>query len=482
MELSTTSGFLSDHLIKALGNTLVNSLWQGLVVAIAAGLIIVFTKNRRAALRYSLLVGVLILFACATLITFIDQLLANETINTASVYAVSPGVNQPGDMQPQSVAITGVAANNIPGMLMDFLNNHYNVIVLIWFLIICIKSVRFAAGIQEIYHLRNTKVNTAGKYWETRLLQLSVGLHIKQTIRLMESGIAKMPMVIGHLKPLILIPVGFINALPADEVEAILVHELAHIRRKDYLVNLLQSFMEIVFFFNPAVMWISQLIKAERENCCDDIALSQAGSKANYIQALLSCHEHQLSQPALSMALAGNKSKLLNRVKRIVNNHNQSLNIMEKTLLTICLVSAGLFTVAFSAKERDKKLPAKTSGLTIVHTQPMNMVSLQNDTAVDKHIKIYRPEDFDDGTTMHTIDRKNGKFQSAYLFKRKGTLYQVNMDKGQVGSLLVDGKTTSVNQYRTKIDGLLNEYKKIANPPAPAIPPVPATRVKSTPA
>jgi bla regulator protein BlaR1 len=80
-------------------------------------------------------------------------------------------------------------------------------------------------------------------------------------------------MVIGNLKPVILMPIGLLTALTTEEVEAILMHELAHIKRRDYLVNLLQSLMEIVFFFNPAVLWISQLIKAERENCCDDLAL-----------------------------------------------------------------------------------------------------------------------------------------------------------------------------------------------------------------
>src|SRR5476651_2673010 len=171
----------------------------------------------------------------------------------------------------------------------------------------------------------------------------------------MESGIAKVPMVIGHLKPVILIPIGLINSLSSDEVEAILIHELAHIQRRDYLVNILQSFMEIVFFFNPAVLWISKLIKAERENCCDDIAVTQTSSKVNYISALVSCQEYQLNVPAYSMALAGNKNSLVDRVKRIISSRNQSLNVVEKALLTICLVAVGLCMSAYAAREDIKR-------------------------------------------------------------------------------------------------------------------------------
>jgi bla regulator protein BlaR1 len=338
------------------------------------------------------------------------------------------------------------------------------------------------------------------------------------------------PMVIGHLKPVILIPIGFINALSSEEVEAILVHELAHIRRRDYLVNLLQSFMEIVFFFNPAVIWISQLIKAERENCCDDIAIAQAGDKGSYIQALLSCQEYQHAAPGLSMALATNKSTLLNRVKRIVNNHNQSLNIMEKTLITICMVTAGLFTVAFSAKDAAKqpvanlkqarqhtvtvdpkvtylfktnndktykfsKTNTKITGLSINgkkipdsqvanHRPQIDALLKANESAKKQQAKedtslkagkskIYDPADFNDGTSMGMREVKNGKPFAVYLFKREGVLYQVFMDRNKVAELYVNGKIAPANDYKSQIDRMLEEYKSLIAPPVPAIAPVP---------
>ncbi|SHM74287.1 M56 family metallopeptidase [Mucilaginibacter sp. OK098] len=487
----TTGSLLTDQFIKALSNTLMHSLWQGVLLAVAGGFIIIFTKKLSAALRYNLLLGAMVLFTCGVIFTFLWQLQPVQTGHL--IYKDgNAAINSPAIMQAPQVAANYIDKQNVADTVIGYLNAHCNTIVLIWFLIICAKSIKLAVGIHEIYHLKHTKTYAVSKYWETRLAYLSYQLKIKQAISLVESGIAKVPMVIGHLKPLILIPIGFINALSADEVEAILVHELAHIGRRDYLVNLLQSFLEIIFFFNPAVLWISQLIKAERENCCDDIALKQAGSKSGYIQALLSCQEYQLAAPGLSMALARDKSKLLNRVKRMVNNHNQSLNIMEKTLLTICMVTGGLLTVAFSTKDTIRKPAAK---IRQVQQQPISVnpqvvakvkvntkVNLGKiDTTLNTHGKIYNPSDFEDGTTMRTIISKNGKPQKAYLFKRSGVLYQLDMDhNNKVETLYVNAIQRPVSQYQTKINELLKEYKEVAAvAPVPPVPPVGLQGVKA---
>ena len=273
---------LTDQLIKALCNTLVHSLWQGLLLAAIAGLIVIFTKRASSALRYNLLIAALLLFTIGTVVTFGVQLqqvhytTGNEAVNTAQQNTfVAQTFNGNVNVQPASFTAT----------ITGYLNTYHNSIVLIWFLIICAKSIQLGVGLYGTYRLKRANVFAAGSYWNERMQQLACLLGIRQTISLLESGIAKVPMVIGHLKPVILIPIGLLTALSAEEVEAILVHELAHIKRRDYLVNMLQSLMEIIFFFNPAVLWLSQLIKTERENCCDDIALEQSTNKVNYIRS-----------------------------------------------------------------------------------------------------------------------------------------------------------------------------------------------------
>lgn len=346
---------LTDQIIKALCNTLVHSLWQGLLLAAIAGLIVIFTKRATSALRYNLLISALLLFAIGSVITFAIQL---QQVNYGGASQVSNMVNtinrSPVGIQPLQ-GHTIVQSTGIVDVLSSYLNTYHNTIVLIWFLIICAKSIQLGVGLYGTYHLKRVNVMAANGYWNERMQQLACLLGIRQTISLLESGIAKVPMVIGHLKPVILIPIGLLTALSAEEVEAILVHELAHIKRRDYLVNMLQSLMEIIFFFNPAVLWISQLIKTERENCCDDMALEQSTNKVNYIRALVSCEEYQAAVPAYAMAFPGSKNSLLDRVKRLATNRNHSLNLYEKTLLAICLVVSGLCVSAFAAREHIKR-------------------------------------------------------------------------------------------------------------------------------
>ncbi|WP_184550371.1 M56 family metallopeptidase [Mucilaginibacter sp. FT3.2] len=347
----------------ALSHTLLHSLWQGVILSLITGLILVFTRKSAAATRYQLLVASLVLFSVAAISTFIWEI--NQTQAPAK--------------QIQGITVQSNLLQNAPtihlvpitqGALIDnginYINMHTRVIVLIWILAVFARSLQLLTGLQGLYHLRRKSVFNVDEYWQNRLADLSLKLGIKQIIGIAESGIAKVPMVIGHLKPLILIPVGLLTALPPAEIEAILVHELAHIRRRDYLINLLQSFIEIIFFFNPAVLWLSALIRTERENCCDDIAVVQTSNKVNYIRALVSCQEYQLSAPAYAMAFPGKRDQLIDRVKRMASGSNHTLNIRERSVLAIILLSAGGLTMAFTNAKNIDHLLVNT-GKTVSH-------------------------------------------------------------------------------------------------------------------
>lgn len=348
MELEVSNPALIDLITKAIGNTLLHSLWQGVLLWVFGGFVIVFGKKMRSSLRYNLLVGSFLLFTISVGVTFLWHLQDGGNSGGGTLQNIKAV------MLPEVIAKT-VEYNQLASytigfftMLFYYLSNYYNIIVLTWFLVICMKSVQMIAGVHGIYYLKQTRVSAADEHWQQKVNKLCQQLHIKQAVYLLESGIAKVPMVIGHLKPIILIPIGLVNALSPREVEAILVHELAHISRKDFMVNLLQSLMEVVFFFNPAVLWMSLIIKAERENCCDDIAIEQTSSKVNYIRALVACQEYHNTAPTYSIALKSNKGQLLARVKRLLESTESSLNLIQKAILTICLASVILITAAFS--------------------------------------------------------------------------------------------------------------------------------------
>jgi beta-lactamase regulating signal transducer with metallopeptidase domain len=129
-------------------------------------------------------------------------------------------------------------------------------------------------------------------------------------------------------------------------VEAILLHELAHIRRSDYLVNILQTIMETLFFFNPAVLWLSWLIRRERENCCDDVVIAQTQSQIGYLRALVHFEEYRLGLPRQTVALTGTRSSMLDRLERILAGKNRSLGKLELIILGAVLVLSTAFIAA----------------------------------------------------------------------------------------------------------------------------------------
>lgn len=318
------------QLIHALCYTLVFSLIQGFILAIVAGLILSGTRKASATLRYNLLLLVLALFAVSCGITFINAL----------AHAPAPVLKA---MKPDGVA----AATSSLSRLLAFLNEHSGKIVLVWMLIVCMRSLQLLAGLYGIHRLRHTVCREPDPHWQQYVKQLAEKMGITQAVRLVESGSVNVPMIIGYLKPLILMPAGLIMALPPAELEAILMHELAHIRRRDYLLNLLQEIMEILFFFNPAVWWISSLIKIEREHCCDDIVVATVGNSKDYIRALVSCGAYHPPAKGIAVALNGNKNHLLDRVKRLLSNNTSALTRPQKSLFVFCLGLLALFAVCF---------------------------------------------------------------------------------------------------------------------------------------
>ena len=346
--------FLPSNLVHALGVTLFHSLWVGVILAVITSIVIILTRKQKAALRYNLLTACLGIFVLVMAGLFYQSVVSAPATEN-HVVGLGDTITVPVNNSPSAVrAVTDV--NSQVDRLMNLWVDYSSQIVLVWFLIIFARSIQLMAGIHSVSYLKKTRVFDAGRYWDEKVIMLSAKLEISRTVSILQSGLAKVPLVAGHFKPVILLPLGLLNGLSTAEVEAIISHELAHVKRSDYIVNILQSFVEIVFFFNPAVLWISKLIREERENCCDDLALSCTGNKQDYIKALISCQEFQADAPELTLAITGRKNQLVQRVSRIVFNNSTSLNGMEKTLLTTSLVFTLLFTAAFTQISKPVKI------------------------------------------------------------------------------------------------------------------------------
>jgi GWxTD domain-containing protein len=285
-------------LTDALGWTLLHTIWEG--AAIAFLLAVAFCFLRSARTRYLAAcsaLAVTVIGLGSTLLYFIP--LDTFVLRTAPVLRSAPAGFGAGSLDFFS------QAGNKPELPQW--------IAFAWLIGIGLFQIRALGGWFTVSRLRRTAVFTAAETWQLRLNRLAADLRVARPVTLLESSLTRVPVVIGHLKPIILTPVGLLTGLPTAQIEAILLHELAHIRRHDYLINLMQTMAEGVLFYHPAVWWISNVIRTERENCCDDVVVAASGDAHQYAIALTA-----LAESSSPLAMAASGGSVVNRVRRLL--------------------------------------------------------------------------------------------------------------------------------------------------------------------
>ena len=225
--------------------------------------------------------------------------------------------------------------------------------------------------------------------------------------------LVKVPLVIGHLKPVILIPVGLLSSLPYDQVEAILAHELAHIGRKDYLINIFKSALEVVFFYHPIFWWISSTLETERENCCDDLTVQICGSEVPLRNALICVHQFEIKPVILATAISNSKYKLLNRIMRMKTT-NQFKHGMKGSLAGFLVLLGGMIILAtssaFSPRMSDLPGEYKTEKIGLLPDNLLTGSQIAMESMGD-HQNASKPNDFKEvifGTIPDTTIKNSG--------------------------------------------------------------------------
>jgi len=352
---------IPSTIIRALCWTLLHSLWQGLILAIVAGAVMILTKKARSATRYSLLATLVMGFLFVSGFTFFRELRSPITKTSPILFHATPIVDAAGtpaiSIQDQPVR------TNFTDQLVQYFNTHASVVVVVWFIVFMARFVKLLSGLVYAQRVRHYQTSAPPAEWQDRLATLVQRLKISRPVRLLESALIKVPVAVGWLKPVILVPVGMLAQLPADQVESIILHELAHIGRRDYLFNLAQNIVDTLFFFNPALLWVSSLIRTERENCCDDVAIRESRSRRRLVEALVSFHEYQQSARGWSLGFAGEKNGLVKRVERIVRKRNHSLNPGERLLLMVgVLLLCGAF-ITVNREQTTLRIAVKTAAV-----------------------------------------------------------------------------------------------------------------------
>lgn len=341
------NNYFSDHLLFSLGWTFIHTLWQGVAVSFLLWIYFLSNKKFPANIKYTVSAGAMITILALAVITFWkiyseydDYRFISQNFMTASKdYLHNELANV---VYGNTNSLSGI--NGLLVKTSSFLDSHYSAIVFLWFIGIIIIGLKYTGAL--LYLVRLKKLGTAplSSRWSDMAARIISQIGLTSTVRILESALARTPMVIGWIKPVILFPAGLLSAIPYDQVEAIISHELAHIKRNDYVVNILQSLMEILFFFNPSVWWISGIIRKEREHCCDDIAVRVCGEPFIYASALLTLNERNIEMPDLSIAFSGKRHLLFNRIKRITIMSDSKSTLRGKcmTISFITLLISGL--------------------------------------------------------------------------------------------------------------------------------------------
>src|SRR6266702_5213932 len=280
---------------QALGWALVDSLWQDALAAAGLAALLALVPVRAARIRYA--------FATLTLALML-------ALPLATAVRLSGTSSQISDVVTATSPVT--AAAPVADRIRAALEPALPWVVLVWFGGVVALSLRLASGWLTTRQLGRVGTSSV----PDACVEAAARLRISRPVRVLGSAVVQVPAVIGWLRPVILLPASALTGLTPLQLDALLAHELAHVRRYDYLVNLIQSVIETLLFYHPAVWWISGRMRQEREHCCDDLAVAACGDAHFYAAALLGMGRLRVTAPTLALTAAG--GSLMDRVRRLV--------------------------------------------------------------------------------------------------------------------------------------------------------------------
>ena len=306
--MTTLTTLAGQPYAQALAWALLHFLWQGAILALGA--MVMFRAFRRSAsARYVvgiLTLGAMLMAPVATTIWTV----AHRAVASAS--DVSPaGAGAAASISSSVVATDPSAVTPIAPAARPI--SLTTVVLLVWTIGVVALSVRLLGGWITARRVASRVLQPAAPEVQAMVGRLAARLNVRRIVTVVESASVRVPIMIGWLKPVVILPAAVASGFTPDQIEALMVHELAHVRRHDYLVNLLQTMVETVLFYHPAVWWVSKRVRAEREHCCDDVAVSIC-DRLVYARALSDLAEMAAPQ----LAMAASNGSLVERVRRIL--------------------------------------------------------------------------------------------------------------------------------------------------------------------
>ena len=352
-------------IVESVGWVLLHFVWQGAAIALALGILLALTSDGQARLRYAFSCGALILMliaAVATAATVMTDALGSPSAGAASDGVTFGSVVLPGDGRPGGLAdhtaLTPAIGTPLPAAasatrktsaLAPIVDRAMPWLVLGWLTGVLALSIRLLGGWWSTRSLRVVGVSPAPEWCNGQLTAVSLRMRVGRPVAIVSSIRTSVPVVVGHVRPVIVLPVAALSGLSPAQLDAILAHELAHVRRHDYLVNLVQAVIETLLFYHPAVWWVSRQIREAREHCCDDLAVAVCRSRREYVHALLDLEQLRDSTPAL--ALGATDGSLLARGRRLLAPRQRAASAprLAASVIALIVVAAGVAGASFNS-------------------------------------------------------------------------------------------------------------------------------------
>lgn len=373
----------TPDITHALGWTLVHALWQGALFALLLGLTLILLRRYSAQARYLVATGLFAGFFLTTIFTF-----ARLYTNAAQV----PG--QPITMQAERISVQEEQAEAFEPSFAEaeeretatssasqltlrerciaYYNEHLPLIVTIWMMGVFVLLLRLIGQLAYVQRLGSYATATFPELWQSRIEELQMRMGIVRPVKSLLSARVQSPLTYGWLRPVLLLPAKVFHSLEDNQIYAILAHELAHIKRNDFLVNLLQQMMATLFFFHPGVWWMSARIQEEREHSCDDLAIQMTRHPVGYAKTLIQLEESQFYAPAVAMALKGKDKQggtgFRQRINRLLSDSLGSGTFGEGVTTAFILVT--VFLLAFVTTGQSFDQLAKSSPLSQKEQEP----------------------------------------------------------------------------------------------------------------
>ena len=339
--------YIASPSIQRLGWCLIHSIWQIGLISITAILVMALVSSlrvtRRSFVRYHVAIAGLTMCIALPFATWFFIDVSQPTLIEATPTVALEKIELDFVLENAALAQASepVGSSTIQENFVSAVQPWIPTLTAVWIIGVLLFSLRPMIGLRTIWRLERTGRLPIDKASQCILERLVDSMNVRRSVQIAESSLARVPMVVGFFKPLILIPASSVIGLSSSELEAVIAHELAHLKRYDDVVNLLQTGIETVLFYHPCVWWLSTVARVERENCCDDIAVSTCGDPGALAKALLALEQTQHVQPAL----ASNGGSLVKRVRRLKEINMTRKNVFQRFSSTIFLVTTVLISI-----------------------------------------------------------------------------------------------------------------------------------------